>query len=309
MSGGSKIVLVYDLEKVFDTPKLSTNVIYYKRQLSTYNLCIHDETNNRSYMYIWHEGIASKGPQEITSGLLYHFNNFVPANCHKIILYSDGCGSQNRNIKTSLMLDQYLEKSNNLETIEQNFFMSGHSYNVCDRKFGIIEKKKRRTTNIFVPSQWKDLIADAKVTLPKFIVTELGKESFVSCQKLQEICTNRKKTTDNEIVSWLKTHKITYKRGQPLLLFLEYYSDIDLKYSDTLENQIDVSKTLSIGKKGFICDDFKAAELPVLYPHGRPITADKKKDLLEILIYIPQEFHHFYVDLRHESEPAYGDDD
>ena len=99
-SGDKMIVLVFDLEKVFETPKLSTNSAYYKRKLSTYNLCIHDDTHNRTYMYVWHEPIASRGPPEISSCLLYHFNHFLPKECENVILYSDGCGAQNRNIKT-----------------------------------------------------------------------------------------------------------------------------------------------------------------------------------------------------------------
>lgn len=39
---GAKTVLVFDLEKVFETPKLSNSSTYYKRQLGTYNLCTHD---------------------------------------------------------------------------------------------------------------------------------------------------------------------------------------------------------------------------------------------------------------------------
>lgn len=35
------IVLVFDLQKQLETPKLSTNISYYKRKLCVYNLCIH----------------------------------------------------------------------------------------------------------------------------------------------------------------------------------------------------------------------------------------------------------------------------
>lgn len=39
--------LTFDLEKALETPKLSTNIAYYKRQLWTYNLCIYDEVENK----------------------------------------------------------------------------------------------------------------------------------------------------------------------------------------------------------------------------------------------------------------------
>lgn len=103
LSADEKIVLVFDLQKISETPKLSTNCAYYKRMLSTYNLCIHDCTHNRSYMYVWHEALASKGPAEITSCLIHHVKNFVPKECRNLVLYSDSTGAQNRNIKTSVI--------------------------------------------------------------------------------------------------------------------------------------------------------------------------------------------------------------
>lgn len=153
LSADEKVVLVLDLEKVFETPKLSSNRAYYSRQLSTYNFCIHDSTHNRSYMYVWHEAIASKGPQEITSCLIYHFDHFLPKECKHLYIYSDSCGGQNRNIKTSVMLSHFLEKSENLQTITQHFYRSEHSYNVCDRKFAMIERKRKQISNVYLPSE------------------------------------------------------------------------------------------------------------------------------------------------------------
>ena len=93
------------------------------------------------------------------------------------------------------MLSHYLAKSSNLQTITQHhFFRSGHSYNVCDRKFGIIERNRKKAENIFVPNEWKNLIENSKTSHPKFIVTELTANDFFSCDNLlSEYYTNRKK--------------------------------------------------------------------------------------------------------------------
>lgn len=299
ISGGTKIVLVFDLEKVFDTPKLNTNSAYYKRKLSTYNLCVHDETNNKSHMYIWHEGMASRGPQEIASCLFYHFDTCIPNQCKELILYSDSCGGQNRNIKMSLMLSHYLDKSNTLTSITQNFFLTGHSYNVCDRKFAIIERKRRKATNIYTSTQWMELIEQAKVTFPKFVVSEMRSEHFVGCDVLMAVSTNRKKTTTKEAINWFTFHTIKYTKGHPFQLHFETYENLESKFNESIEQQQDYSKTIAIHKRGVTVENFGEIELPLLYPTGRVISTDKKKDLLDLLEFVPLEYRSFYTNLNH----------
>lgn len=257
LSGGTKIVLVFDLEKVFETPKLSTNKAYYKRKLSTYNCCIHDVTHNRSYMYVWHEAMASKGPQEIASCLFYHIKNFVPKECTDLILYSDSCGGQNRSVKTSAMLSHFVEKSAHLKTITQHFFRSGHSYNVCDRKFALIEKKRQKASNIYVPNQWVEVIKSAKVTDPKFNVIEMKPSYFLGCENLlNRFCTNRKKTIDNEGVNWFTFRKLVYQKDYPFQIFFETYDDIKSIYDETFEFPPNLLKQISITKRNFQRHDF-----------------------------------------------------
>lgn len=264
-------------------------------------MCVHDETHNRTYMYLWHEAIASKGPQEITSCLIYHFNNFIPNECKEVILYSDSCGAQNRNIKTSAMLSHVLEKSSHLKSITQHFLRSGHSYNVCDRKFAIIEKKRKKVDTIYVPSQ-STLIENAKQTLPQFKVIEMNATNFLSCTcLLSQFCTNRKKTVDNKDLNWFKFRKIGYLKGFPMKLFFETYDDVALKYDESVEFHTDQTKILSVAKKDLKLDDFTKFELPLLYPEGRPIATPKKTDLMDLLDLIPAEFRGFYTNMNHTA--------
>lgn len=162
------VVLTFDLQKTLQTPLLSTSVAFYKRQLWTYNFCIYNETDRKAYMFVWSEDVASRGAQEVGSCVLKYLNEYLPPNIINVIFYSDACGGQNRNIKMSLILKKYLHSETNtsVQKIVHNFFVSGHSYNACDRCFGLIEKKARGATNIFTPTDWADLIANAQKKSP-----------------------------------------------------------------------------------------------------------------------------------------------
>ncbi|CAF4890888.1 unnamed protein product [Pieris macdunnoughi] len=90
-------VIVFDFMKTLPTPVISTGIFYYKRQLWPYCLGIHNAHNDEVTMYVWDETIASRGPMEIGSCLLRFIKEKVKT--EKLIMNSDQCGGQNRNIK------------------------------------------------------------------------------------------------------------------------------------------------------------------------------------------------------------------
>lgn len=134
--------IAFDLMKTLPTPVLSTGICYYKRQLWTYCLGIHNLGNNEVFMYTWDESIASRGPQEIGSCVLHYIKNFVKT--EKLIMYSDQCGGQNRNIKMAALCN-YIVSCNisGVKEIHHKFLVGGHSYLPCDQDFGLVEKQKK----------------------------------------------------------------------------------------------------------------------------------------------------------------------
>lgn len=146
-SNDETVVLTFDVQKTLETPSLTASDAFYKRTLWTYNLCIYEEAKKRAFMYMWSENVASRGGQEVGSCLLKHLKNQIPSNTKTVKCWSDSCGGQNRNIKLTLMLKIFLHDltpDSSIETIEQKYFIPGHSYNSCDRCFGVIEKKTEK---------------------------------------------------------------------------------------------------------------------------------------------------------------------
>ncbi|XP_047106374.1 uncharacterized protein LOC124775588 [Schistocerca piceifrons] len=189
-SDGNVTVITFDLMKTLPTPIISTGVCYYKRQLWTYCFGIHNMHNDDVYMFLWHESIASRGPQEIGSCLLYFIRNFVRT--EKLIMYSDQCGGQNRNIKVAVLC-QYIVNSSefSVKEIDHKFLVSGHSYLPCDQDFGLVQKRKKYFPNIYRPKHWNDVVVSARKRNP-FKVINMNAECFFSTKQLERNITNRK---------------------------------------------------------------------------------------------------------------------
>ena len=48
-------------------------------------------------------------------------------------------------------------------TVEHKFPLPGHTFLPCDRDFGVIEKKKRKTVAVYNPEGWFTLVEKARV--------------------------------------------------------------------------------------------------------------------------------------------------
>lgn len=93
------------------------------------------------------------------------------------------------------MLTHFLQNHATITSVLQNFLVSGHSYNVRDRKFGLIERCSKKLSNINTPDQWFDLIKTSKTTAPLFIATKMNSDNFFFANTLENCITNRKKKT------------------------------------------------------------------------------------------------------------------
>lgn len=141
MGNNDTTVIAFDMMKTLPTPVLSTGIAYYKRQLWTYCLGIHNLATDEGFMYVWDESVASRGPDEIGSCLVHYLKNHVRTK--KLIMYSDQCGGQNRNIKIAVLCNYIVNSPEfTVENIDHKFLVSGHSYQPCHQDFGLIEKKK-----------------------------------------------------------------------------------------------------------------------------------------------------------------------
>lgn len=209
-------ILTFDLQKALAYPKLTTSVAYYKRNLYLYNLGIHCFNNNTGYMNVWDEVEGGRGSQDIATSLVKHLKTHAALQKH-VIMYSDSCTGQNRNIKTTLSLLKLVQDPDtSIATIDHKFLVSGHSYLPNDGEFGIIESASRRHGQIYRPDQWVDIIKTAKRKEPYFVVTKMKNDEFLSTAVLEKSITNRKKTTCSYDFNWLNIRWLRFERNCPL---------------------------------------------------------------------------------------------
>ena len=283
-------MFTFDLQQSLPTPKISTSIVFYKRQLWTYNFGIHSCSDGKGYMFMWPECVASRGSFEICSSILKYLQLRTSDATH-LIVYSDACCGQNRNINVACLWMYVVCCSDFSYTkVDHKFMVSGHSYLLNDRDVGSIEKANRRTQSVYTPEQWYSLVETARSKNP-FRVTPMNQDDFVTLAAVRAEIVYRKVNTLKEKVEWLRIRWIRITKDKPF--------QIQYKYS---HNDLECWKILDVHrrKRGQPSDPGRL-ELQPLYTRPRPIKENKLKDLLELLDYIPPIHQGFYSSLPSSS--------
>lgn len=278
-------VATFDLQKALPYPKLTTSIAYYKRNMYVYNFGIHSFNNDNGYMHLWDETEGGRGSQEIASVLAKHIRQEAKNHTH-VILYSDSCTGQNRNIKVaSTLMNLVLDPKLSIKTIDHKFLVSGHSFLPNDQDFGVIESASRKCIQIFTPEDWIQVAKKAKTKKP-FVVVKVTTPEILSTKKLEDMIVNRKKTDEGDPVKWLEMRWMRFEREEPWTL----------QFKNTLNADIGFSKvTMSTKISKFV------EKQDPLYKTPRVVTAAKKKDMLSLLRFLPPNTHAHFKSLRTES--------
>lgn len=285
----TKRVLVFDLEQCLPTPDVATGRVYYLRQMYAYNLTIVDTKTGKTYCYMWHEGQAGRGANEIGSSMFLHLVDDLPPVVENVTLISDCCSGQNRNNIVAAALMTALEAHPTLKTIDHIFLVPGHTRMECDTKHSIVERHKTKVSQRpCIPSDWFKLVEEAGNG--DFIVKEVG-DKFYDFHKLlmgrNSPLVKKKTDTDGHRFLWTESCWFRYSKDLPMQVQVKNtYSNTNFQRVMLKRRGVKVQSLGGCLKK---------------LPGVHPISEKKKADLIKILPLIKEEYHQFYHNLLTED--------
>lgn len=279
----SVAAIAFDLQQALPTPKNFSGVQYYKRKLWCYNLGIHNIQTGKACMYLWNETEGKRGSCEIASCLMDYIDTKLPDTVTRLMLFSDNCGGQNKNINLALTLLRYIH-AGRFTNIEHTFMEPGHSYLPCDRDFGIIEKHLR-VLEVYTPDLYEQNIKACKTKKP-FEVVRMIREKFLDVTVLTKKITKRTEPG------------VRFSDAKVLLYSSQYKESYGIKIAYAEESPVFVKlqkgRTTSYNQAIF---DLAAVPLQPKFSHPIRITPEKLADIAVLKEYIPATYKPFYEEL------------
>lgn len=90
--------LVFDYMQNVDLPKIPMQEVFYLRQLTLQVFCIYNTKTKQSHFYLYHEGQAKKGGNDVASFIIKSYiKEMVPKEVNELHFFLDNCCGQNIN--------------------------------------------------------------------------------------------------------------------------------------------------------------------------------------------------------------------
>lgn len=283
--------ITFDLEKTLPLPRLPTGILFYKRQIWLYNLGIHSGKTNKGFFNIWMEYEAGRGAQEIGSCLMKYVDENVSSDITELVMWSDSCGGQNRNIKLTLLMQSALQSHVSLKKMYIRFLVSGHSFLPNDADFSDVECALKHQQRLYTPEDYMKVMEGCR-RKNKFVITRMRSTDFRSSEKLEANITNRKTDVNKEKISWLQTREIMLDKAKPFSIFMKTRFDASAYIEVDIRKKQVGRPTEHFGHRNY---------LPLMWPNGKKISDLKLQDIRSVMHLIPEDCHSFYKSLQGDA--------
>lgn len=280
---GKCIVLTQDLQAVKVCPMLNASALYYKTKLCVHNFTLFNINTKHCKCYWFTETEADLTANTFASCLLDYLTSMnLRGPSQPIIIYSDGCGYQNKNAILSNALLCYSVENN--VTIYQKYLQKGHTQMEVDSVHALIERKLKNAS-IYLPSDYVRITESAR--RPPYEVKEVTFDLIKDFSKpivYKSIRPGR--TSSDPQVNEIK--------------ILKYTPDGKIQAKTSFDGPfLDIPTTRNSAKNAQSVKDF-----PNLHNQKLKIPEQKYKHLQELKAVIPKDCHPYYDNLPYEQNPS-----
>ncbi|XP_050504407.1 uncharacterized protein LOC126883199 isoform X1 [Diabrotica virgifera virgifera] len=194
-------ILSVDLQKCLPTPLLTNAQSFYSIKLWTFNYTVYDAIEKLGYCFTWDESIARRGGNEMASCILKYINLNVKESVERIVIWSDNCPSQNRNIQMIMCYLSILKLKPSIKCIEHKYLLRGHTHMEVDTIHARRERQKKASSqfSLITPWDWQQLfrLCDNKLEVAEMETmdfknfTLLSEDSGFHFQNNKKMITNQ----------------------------------------------------------------------------------------------------------------------
>lgn len=153
--------------------RITTNDMYYKRQLSIFVFNIHVLSTGQSVFYVYPEHTANKGSDEVCSFLHLFIYNFLNPDVTDLEAFCDSCSGQNKNnIVFKFVHHVVVVKERKLNSVTCSFPVRGHSYNECDKISALTPQNHEAQ----LPGDWAEALRNCRQKPSPFEVIDVEQD-------------------------------------------------------------------------------------------------------------------------------------
>ncbi|PSN42801.1 hypothetical protein C0J52_20545 [Blattella germanica] len=275
--------ITMDFQKNLHLPNISTNDVYYRRQLSLYSFNIHVLSTSESFFYCYPETVGGKGSDEVVSMLLNFIFTKLDTKVKHLEVFCDSCGGQNKNYTVFRFLHYVVSVAKKLETIKVTFPIRGHSYLECDRNMSLINTKSQTE----LPEDWIHVFQSARVKPSPFQVIDVDQVLLRNWTRFLQPMFKKKCPFPSRPI-----RQILFEAGH--IRLVQHRSNFNGAWESSVIRSVNPTSNQDV----FAVGEFLLPGL--LYEELRPISQEKYKDLLHLAQFCGPKGRHFYTSLPHK---------
>ncbi|CAG9790210.1 unnamed protein product [Diatraea saccharalis] len=313
------VVASFDLQKVLATPHGESMMLYYSRKYAVYNFTVYECKTQNGYCYTWGEGDGKRGSCEIATCLTRYLKEVDNRGVKTLIFYCDNCTGQNKNRVILSLFKYFLQTSQNLQTIQINYLLPGHTYMPVDSMHAVI-KREVKNLIIWAPSQWATFMETARKRPKPYSVEVLEHTDFINFNNLSDTIFTPA-TLKNKDLRMKQIRVCTFKKSALAHMQVKYtMHENGTTYNINLSRQMhEKGKGKGIGKRTNKGKQKKDSDkvnenkegsrssddiLSPLYRERLPISVAKYNDLKKLCEtgIIPKRFHDEYLRLPNKAK-------